>query len=106
MLGVLLQSLFHFPAALADLYFSGVLEDGNADPDSESDDDEGHSFAQVRVDLLSANSTELSGSTRSGDPSPIPVLPGRKMCVRVCVCVLHNFPLVVLFSRTTTSPAR
>lgn len=74
MLGVLLQSLVHFPAVLADFYLSVLLEDGKVDPDLESDDDEWHSFSQVqvRVPLLSANSAELSGSTGSKDPSLLP----------------------------------
>lgn len=71
MLQVLLQSLAHFPAALADFYLSVLLEEGKVDSDLESDDDEWHSFTQVqvRLPLLSANSAELSGSTRSKDPS-------------------------------------
>lgn len=83
MLGVLVRSLLHFQAVLADFYLSALLEDGKVDPDLESDDDEWHSFpqVQVRVPLLSANSAELSGSTRSKDPSllqppaPPPTLP-------------------------------
>lgn len=65
MLGVLLQSLVQFQAVLADLYFSGLLEEGKVETDLESDDDEWHSFpqVQVRVSLLLANSAELSGST-------------------------------------------
>lgn len=49
MLGVLLQSLVHFPAVLADFYLSGLLEEEIVDPDLESDDDEWHSFRQVRA---------------------------------------------------------
>ncbi|KAM8737315.1 ribosomal protein S6 kinase alpha-1 isoform 5-T5 [Acanthopagrus schlegelii] len=49
MLGVLVQSLLHFPAVLADFYLSGLLEEEEkVDPDLESDDDEWHSFPQVQ----------------------------------------------------------
>lgn len=71
MLGALLQSLFQFPALLADFYLSGLQEEGKVDPDLESDDDEWHSFAQVqvRVPLRPANSAALSDPTKSRDPS-------------------------------------
>lgn len=50
MLGVLLQSLLQLPAVLADFYLSGLLEEGKADPEVESDDDElPWALAQVQV---------------------------------------------------------
>lgn len=52
MLGVLLQSLLQLPAVLADFYLSGLLEEGKADPEVESDDDEPPwPLAQVQVRL-------------------------------------------------------
>lgn len=77
MLGVLVQTFVQLQAVLADFYFSGLLEEGKVESDLESDDDDWHSFGkvQVRVHLLSANGAELSGSTRSKDPSLLPPYP-------------------------------
>ena len=72
MLGVLLESLIHFPAVLADFYFSGSLNEGIVDPDLDSDDDDWHhSPSQVKCSLL-ANSEEQQQSAspvHSADPS-------------------------------------
>lgn len=87
MLGVLLESLVHFPAFLVDFYLSWLLEERGKqveeEEDLESDEDEWHSFVQVtqvRVNphpfhSLSANSAEeLSGSRRSTHPSSLPTV--------------------------------
>ena len=101
MLGVLVQSLLHFPAVLADFYLSGLLEEEEkVDPDLESDDDEWHSFPQVQVRSvppLCCQPMERSCQARPGaktPPSdtptftPTPSLPGgNSVCVCVCVCV-------------------
>lgn len=104
MLGVLLQSLFHFPAVLADFYLSGVLEEEKVDPALESDDDdELCSFSQVKVrvsHLLAANNAELSGSTRSETPPsyppPLPYL--KESC--------DNFPDTFVFMHSARSGTR
>lgn len=77
MLGVLLQSLLHFPAVLADFYLSGLLEGEKSDADLEPSDDESFFFpqVQVRVAPLSANDAELSASVGSRDPSLNPDTP-------------------------------
>lgn len=96
MLGVLLQSLVQLQAVLADFYLSGVLEEEKVDYDSESDDDEWHSFAQVqvRVPLLSANSADLRLEQR-----PLPPIPSALSLPEGMVCLiggaalrLYNFP--------------
>lgn len=98
MLGVLLQSLVQIQAVLADFYLYGLPEEGKVDPYSESDDDEWHSPSQVqvRVPLLLANSTELSGSKeqRPLPPNHHPLLTWRNSaCVKCAAALrLHNFP--------------
>lgn len=73
MLGVLIQSLLHLPAVLADFYLSGLQGEEHTDADLESDDDESFFLpqVQVRVSLLSANGAEMSGWR----PLPHPLTP-------------------------------
>lgn len=95
MLGVLLQSLLQFPAALADFYLSGLLEEGKTDAHLESSDDELFFLpqVQVRVALLSANGAELPASVGSRDPSLTPTpttLPPSPEGVLVVLYFLHS----------------
>ena len=96
MLGVLVQSLLHFPAVLADFYLSGLLEEEEkVDPDLESDDDEWHSFPQVQVRSVPPSAvSQWSAAVRLGrerrplPPTPPPLPPPPPYLERiVCVCV-------------------